>query len=185
MNAITEKIIEIFDQRGNAQYGVEEVTQLQHALQCATLAEEENADIRLVVSALLHDIGHILSEEQIPDSVDDDLHDYHEEKGYHFLLDHFGARIADPVRLHVAAKRYLCTVEPDYLDKLSPTSRKSFFDQGGNMNEEELAAFEAEPHFTEAVQVRRWDDKGKDPEAKTKSIQEFAPQIEHCLTTTA
>lgn len=181
MNEITERILDIFEKRGNAQYGIEEVTQMQHALQCATLAEYENADIRLVISALLHDIGHIISDDDVPETVEEDLHDFHEEKGYQFLLDHFGARIADPVRLHVEAKRYLCTVEPGYIDKLSPTSRKSYLDQGGAMTEDEIADFESEPHFSESVQVRSWDDLAKDPNVKTKTIQDFAPMIEHCL----
>lgn len=181
MNTITQRILQIFDQNGTKKYGIEPVTQRQHALQCASLAKKEGADDQLIVAALLHDIGHIMFAEDIPDSVDENLHDQHEEKAYHWLLEHFGARVADPVRLHVAAKRYLCTIEKNYVDQLSETSQKSFLDQGGLMNGDEKLAFEAESHFKEAVRLRRWDDRAKDPEMETKNIHHFVSVIEKCL----
>lgn len=181
MHEITQKIHSIFEKNGNKNYGVEPVTQLQHALQGATLAVKEEADEELVVAALLHDIGHIMFEDDIPESVSEDLHDHHEEKAYHWVLEHFGARIADPVRMHVAAKRYLCTVDDDYVNQLSETSRKSFFDQGGVMSKKEKTEFESEVHFNEALRLRRWDDLAKDPNAKTKTLDYFIPLIENCL----
>lgn len=98
-----------------------------------------------------------------------------------WILEHFGTRIADPVRLHVAAKRYLCTEDPEYLNKLSPTSKKSFFDQGGAMNRSELNEFEAEPHFKEAVRLRTWDDTAKDADKITQELEYFLPMIESCI----
>jgi [1-hydroxy-2-(trimethylamino)ethyl]phosphonate dioxygenase len=181
MNTIIDRIVNIFDVRGDLAYGSEAVTQRQHALQSATLAEAENSPCELIVSALLHDIGHILDAEELPDSDDRDLDDAHEHRAYEWLLRHFGHCVADPVRLHVAAKRYLCTLEPTYEAKLSPTSHKSYLDQGGPMNATERSAFESEPHFENALRLRRWDDLAKDPQLETQPIEHFRGALEQCL----
>jgi phosphonate degradation associated HDIG domain protein len=181
MSDIIDRILRTFDQRGDLAYGGEAVTQRQHALQAATLAAAEQAGPRLVAAALLHDIGHILDADELPAGTDTDLDDAHEERAYGWLLRHFGPPVADPVRLHVAAKRYLCTVDPAYAGKLSPTSHKSYLDQGGPMNAEERAAFEAEPHFEESLRLRRWDDLAKDPSMATLRIPAFRPALEQAL----
>lgn len=151
---------------------------MQHALQSAHLAVQANANAQLVAAALLHDIGHILNDEEMPGDCDENLDDKHESRGYQFLVEHFGAAIADPVRLHVVAKRYLCTKKPDYEAKLSPTSRKSYYDQGGKMSPEEVQQFEAEPFYQEAIQLRHWDDAAKDPSAETPSMKDFVAVME-------
>ena len=176
-----EQIVQTFSQRGTEKYGAEAVSQLQHALQSGTLAIEEQADNELVIAALLHDIGHILGSRELPHACDDNLDDRHETIGYTFLKRHFGDRVADPVRLHVAAKRYLCTIDPDYEKKLSPTSHKSFLDQGGVMSDDEKREFENEPHFEEALLVRRWDDIAKDPNKQTPEIDDFVPRLREAL----
>ena len=178
MHQDTQTIIEIYESRGSEVYGSEAVTQLQHALQSAVLAEEANAPDTQVVAALLHDIGHIMSEEQLPPSDAMNLDDQHETRAYDWLCARYGAVIADPVRLHVPAKRYLCTIEPDYINALSPTSHKSFLDQGGVMNTQEKGNFESEPHFQEAVALRKWDDLAKDTNRKTPSIQDYADLLD-------
>jgi phosphonate degradation associated HDIG domain protein len=174
---IAETILSIFSTRGGENYANEAVTQLQHAVQCALLAKQDAADSSLIVAALLHDIGHLLHEGELPTDLSDNLDDFHEQKGYAFLKRHFGTLVADPVRLHVAAKRYLCTVEPDYLSRLSPTSLKSFLDQGGLMNLDEVKAFRLEPHYESAVRLRRWDDAAKDPSAVSIAVEEFLAEI--------
>ncbi len=105
-------ILNAFEERGQGKYGSEEVSQLEHALQCATLAIEDGASNQQIVAALLHDLGHIISGDDLPTGLDENLDDMHEERAYQWLLLHFGPDVAEPVRLHVAAKRYLCTVEP-------------------------------------------------------------------------
>ena len=52
-----EAILKLFHERGHSEYGGEPVTQLEHALQCATLAEAEQASPALIAAALLHDAG--------------------------------------------------------------------------------------------------------------------------------
>lgn len=178
---VVQEIVDAFEQRGREKYGAEAVTQLQHALQSAQLALNANESDSLIVAALLHDLGHLLSNDHLPDGCEDNLDDAHESIGHAYLHDHFGPAIADPVRLHVVAKRYLCTVKPAYEQKLSPTSLKSYHDQGGRMSDEEKQAFEEEPHFRAALKLRHWDDTAKDPNAETKPLQHFVPLMRRTL----
>ncbi len=178
MNEILTTIVETFAQRGGEKYADEGVSQLQHALQCAALARQEQADSTLVVAALLHDIGHILGRRGLPENCQEDLDDRHEQVGYAFLKRNFGAAVSDPVRLHVAAKRYLCTKERSYQQRLSPTSYKSFLDQGGMMSAEELFNFEDECYFHDAVRLRVWDDTAKDPDLIVPDIQDYLAELE-------
>jgi predicted HD phosphohydrolase len=158
------------------------VTQLEHAIQSALLAKQANAEDSLIAAALLHDIGHLLGNAPLPTSETQNYDDKHENRAYGWLREHFGARVADPVRLHVAAKRYLCTVDPSYCDFLSPTSLKSFHDQGGVMNAEEKAAFEQEKYFQEALRLRRWDDEAKDPSIVIPAIEEFKGLLQSVMS---
>jgi phosphonate degradation associated HDIG domain protein len=181
---VINHILNAFRQRGDEKYADEGVSQAQHALQTAMLARSHQAPDSLVVAALLHDLGHILSDQDLPESCHENLDDKHEELGFAFLTQHFDAEITDPIRMHVAAKRYLCTIEPDYRQRLSPTSLKSYFDQGGEMNVAEKLAFESEPHFSAAVRLRRWDDLAKDPNATTPDIEFFVPMLEQLVRPT-
>jgi predicted HD phosphohydrolase len=157
------------------------VNQLQHALQAAVLAKTSEAKPSLVAAALLHDMGHFIDEAALPAGSESNLDDKHEYKANHWLRKHFGPKIADPVRLHVLAKRYLCTVDSGYENQLSPTSRKSYHDQGGPMTDDEQTNFESEPMWEDALQLRRWDDQAKDPTMQTPSLEEFLPLIRSCL----
>jgi phosphonate degradation associated HDIG domain protein len=177
-----QTLMELFRERGSERYSDEAVTQLEHAIQCALLAKRSDASSALVCAALLHDVGHLLVGSPLPTSNEEDLDDGHESKGYAWLSKHFGPAVADPVRLHVPAKRYLCTVEPTYQSALSPTSYKSFLDQGGMMTETERQAFEAEPYFMESLQLRRWDDLAKDEHAAIPAVESFLPLIRECMT---
>ncbi len=131
----------------------------------------------LVVAALLHDIGHLLHD--LPeDAPDAGIDDRHETSGHHYLKEHFGPEVTEPVRLHVAAKRYLCAVDPSYQGQLSEPSLVSLRLQGGHMSEEELNAFRASPFWQDAVQLRHWDDEAKVVDLETPSLSHFLPRIE-------
>ena len=175
---IVTEIVDLFAKKGSSNYGGEAVSQLEHALQTAAQAREAGCRPELVCAALLHDVGHLVEGEADTSRDSGLLDDEHEDKGSAWLEKHFEAEISDPVRLHVAAKRYLCTVDKDYLDCLSPASLQSFQEQGGKMSAVEIAEFEAEPNREAAVMVRKWDDNGKTPGRSTPTITDFVADLE-------
>jgi phosphonate degradation associated HDIG domain protein len=159
--ALTLSEIEhLFAVKGDRQYTGEPVTQLEHALQCAQLAEGEGADAPLVVAALLHDLGHMLNDQGETPTLRG-IDDKHQFVALPFLRGLFDEDVLEPIRLHVDAKRYLCAVEPGYWDSLSIASRRSLELQGGIYDVGEAQAFIAQPHARDAVQLRRWDDEAK------------------------
>jgi phosphonate degradation associated HDIG domain protein len=167
-------------EKGQRRYGLHDVTQLQHALQAATLAEQAGGTPALIVAALLHDIGHMvhgLGENPAEDGIDD----RHEALGHAFLQHQFDLDVTEPVRLHVAAKRYLCAIEPDYAALLSPDSILSLGLQGGPMSSAEVKVFRTEIGVEAAVRLRRFDDKAKIKALQTPSLEHFLPYVEHCL----
>jgi phosphonate degradation associated HDIG domain protein len=173
---IIEQISHCFATRGDSEYGGESVTQLEHALQCAWLAEQAGASPELTVASLLHDIGHLLHD--LPDDAPEQgIDDHHENSGYRFLERHFSLAVTEPVRLHVAAKRYLCTVDPQYEAQLSPPSLLSFQLQGGCMSAAELAEFRASVYWEEALSLRRWDDLAKVVDLSTPDLKHYLPLI--------
>ena len=176
---IVDEIRAAFAKRGHEGYG-EGVSQLEHALQCAVFAERAGASEPLIVAALLHDIGHMLHD--LPEDIaDSGVDTQHESLGSAWLSQHFGPEVSEPVRLHVAAKRYLSASEAGYFDLLSEASKLSLRLQGGPMNTEEQAKFGAERFSMEAVALRRWDDEGKLVGMKTPDLRSFEPMIERSL----
>ncbi len=173
-------IATLLEEKGSHRYGLAAVSQLQHALQAALLAEQTGCDAALVTAALLHDIGHMvhgLGEDPAADGVDD----RHEELGRAYLAALFGPDVTEPVRLHVAAKRYLCATEPDYFAKLSPDSVRSLALQGGPMSQGEVAAFRALPQWQAAVQLRRFDEGAKVADLPTPAVAHFLPYLHQSL----
>lgn len=154
--------------RGQEAYLGEPVTVTEHSLQAAALAEADGRPPALVVASLLHDIGWLLHDGPRP----------HEERGAAYLATHFGPEVTEPVRLHVAAKRYLCTIDPDYRSRLSAESRRTLGRQGGLLDEEAREAFAAHPYAADALTLRRYDDRAKVAGARTPDLGHFAPLIE-------
>jgi phosphonate degradation associated HDIG domain protein len=173
--AVTDEILAIYSRRGGASYG-EGVTQNEHALQAAWLAEKSRAAPELITAALLHDIGHLLHD--LPEDIaEQGVDTQHEALGSAWLSQHFGPEVTEPVRLHVAAKRYLCAIEHAYFDALSDASKLSLKLQGGPMSKDEAAAFAALPFARDAVQVRRWDDDAKQIGLETPVFAHFLPHL--------
>lgn len=173
-----EDLERLYAARGGLNYG-EGVTQLEHALQCAALAEEQAAPPALVAAALLHDVGHLLVSED--DAVQAD--DHHEATGARALAQLFGSEVRDPIALHVAAKRYLCFTEPSYYAALSPASQASLALQGGPFDAEAANRFETRQMWQQAVWLRRIDDGGKRDETSRKGFADYLPLLRTLIST--
>ncbi|RZL68131.1 MAG: phosphohydrolase [Variovorax sp.] len=170
-------IVGLFETKGHAQYDGEPVTQLEHALQSAHLAEQQGASSALVSAALLHDLGHLLHDFGGTPTQQglDDLHQY---RCLPFMRALFGPATLEPIRLHVDAKRYLCARESGYLEALSPDSRRSLQLQGGVFDDAQAEAFEALPYAMDAVRLRRWDDTAKVADAGMPELAHFVRHLE-------
>lgn len=164
-----EQILEV---AGRNMYEREDVSQLHHALQTAMLAEMDGAAPSLIAAALLHDVGHIV-DTRFKDGQENDIDRHHEVIGAAFLGRVFPDAVTAPIKMHVAAKKYLCAVEPSYIEGLSKASIRSLGLQGGPMTRDEAAAFIAQPYAEDAVRLRRWDDFAKDPDRKTPPLKHF------------
>lgn len=174
--AITlEHIKALFDGYGSAFYGSEAVTQTQHALQCAHLAERAGEEPALIVAALLHDLGHLLE----ASSRTEDMR--HQEVAAAALAATMEPDVVEPIRLHVAAKRYLCSVDAAYHGTLSQASKDTLVLQGGPYDLAAAEAFIAQPHAEAAVRLRRYDDLAKDPEAVTPPLAHYLPMVARLL----
>lgn len=165
-------VIDLLAERGGADYGNERVTQLAHALQAAAFAEAESGEAALVAAALLHDIGHLIAKRR------PGTDDRHEQIAAGALERLFGPSVAEPVRLHVHAKRWLCATEPGYFATLSAASVRSLQLQGGALRPDEAAAFERLPFAAAATRLRRWDDRAKVPDAAVKPLAEYRALLE-------
>jgi phosphonate degradation associated HDIG domain protein len=179
-DGLVDEIFRVFREQGEAQYLGEEVSLSEHMLQSAAAAKREGAPARLVVAALLHDYGHFIHD--LPeDAAEHGIDTQHEEVAFAFLERHFGREVAEPIRMHVAAKRYLCAVEPTYLEELSPASIHSLELQGGPYDAEQIAAFEASPFAEDAVRLRRWDDVGKSPGLDVPGLEHYRAVLQSAL----
>ena len=159
--ATVDDLFQLYEIEGVEPYG-ESLTQTQHALQCAALARAAGASDALIVASLFHDVGHLVT--GVQNQVDfriDEHDDDHEAIGARVLAPLFGPSVAQPVSLHVTAKRWRCTREPSYYNRLSEASRRSLQAQGGLLSDEECTRFEEHPGFVDALSLREWDDEGK------------------------
>jgi phosphonate degradation associated HDIG domain protein len=179
MNVI-DRLFTLFREKGNGAYFGEAVTETEHALQSAHLAEQSGVAPELIAAALLHDVGHLLH--GLPQDVAErGIDARHEEGGAAWLTRYFGPPVVGPVRLHVAAKRYLCAIVPDYYAGLSDASRRSLHLQGGPMSPEEVRGFEQGPWFRSAVALRRWDDAAKVPGLVVPGLDHYRGCLEAVL----
>lgn len=172
-------ITNILDRHGDREYNGLGLSVMEHMLQSASEAETAHAEIHEVVATLLHDIGHFVVE--FPSDMKNTEDTGHDEVGAGMLEPFFGPEIVEPIRQHVRAKRYLCTVEPSYYDKMTLPVKHTFRLQGGMMSAEEVKEFEALPFAEGATRLRRWCDLGMIPGRKTKKFEGYYPLIESVL----
>lgn len=178
MGLSLEDVEQLFATKGDRMYAGEPVTQLEHALQSAHLAEQAGAAEPLVVAALLHDLGHLINDQGETPTLRG-VDDRHEYVALPFLRDLYGPEVLQPIRLHVDAKRYLCArgdgrmSGSEYWVSLSADSKRSLELQGGIFSAAEADAFIAQPFAADAVRVRLWDDLAKRPDASTPSFEHY------------
>jgi phosphonate degradation associated HDIG domain protein len=170
-------LLRLFKERGDGAYLGEPVSQTEHALQTAWAAEQAGAGSAVIAAALLHDVGHLLHD--LPeDCALAGIDDAHEARGARWLAQHFGPEVAEPVRLHVSAKRFLCATDPTYAGQLSEASLRSLQLQGGPFTPDEAAQFRRHPHAEAAITLRRLDEQAKVPGLPTPSLEHFRPCLE-------
>jgi phosphonate degradation associated HDIG domain protein len=176
MKPTPEDIIHLFTEKGSQLYGSEAISQLEHALQCATLAEAAEKSQELITACLLHDVGHLihdLGDNPATRGIDD----HHEHRAIPLLRQLFSPAVTEPIRLHVEAKRYLCAVDTEYWESLSPASKRSLELQGGIFSPQEADTFINQPHAPEAVQLRVYDDLAKVPNLSTPNLNHFTQYL--------
>jgi putative nucleotidyltransferase with HDIG domain len=167
----------------------EPVSQLEHSLQCAHLAASSSpkSDDETIIAALLHDIGQFIPSEDIQQLLGEKKGRIqnmlintsetnadkvpqtnsvgrisHEDLGGEYLTAlGFPSKVAKLVQAHVAAKRYLCAVDPEYHDLLSDASKQSLIFQGGPMKGTEKDDFASSPWCEDMCRLRKWDDEAK------------------------
>jgi [1-hydroxy-2-(trimethylamino)ethyl]phosphonate dioxygenase len=175
-----DKILDVFHAAGERDYGGERLSQTAHALQCGWLAEKAGASSALITAALLHDIGHLVNpEDRVARQRGED--GFHEVVGGDYLARWFGPEVTEPIKWHVAAKRYLTATEPDYFATLSQGSVRSLELQGGPFTAERAAQFIDRPFAEGAVKVRRWDEGAKIRNLETPPLEHFRPHLEASL----
>jgi phosphonate degradation associated HDIG domain protein len=175
-----DQIVPLLQTRGAEQYGSEAVSQLEHALQCATLAEQAGAGAELITAALLHDFGHLIHDLG-DDPAERGIDDVHQYMALPFLRPLFPDAVLEPIRLHVDAKRFLCAMEAGYWEALSPASKLSLELQGGRYAPEEVERFLRLEFAMDAVKLRRWDDHAKVPGKHTPDLAHFAAVMRSCV----
>lgn len=177
---IVDYLADIFNRRGSETYLGETITMTEHMLQTALNAENAGESSTLVVSALLHDIGHYTGE--FPDDyIEQGVDNRHEYTGAAILEQFFPIEFTAPVRGHVNAKRYLCAVEPDYFAWLSDASVKTLELQGGSFDPIQVAEYEKNPHLNNTIKIRRYDDNGKVPGVITPNIDHYLKIVQQVL----
>jgi putative nucleotidyltransferase with HDIG domain len=155
----------------------EPVSQLEHALQCASLAHRANASTFEVVAALFHDIGHLIAPAGSPEMDGLGICD-HERIGARWLCElGFDARVCELVASHVEAKRYLAWRKKGYYEALSEASRGTLRFQGGPMNEQQARDFENDPLFASKTRLRMWDEAAKDSEHDVPALPAYVERV--------
>ncbi|WP_051342785.1 phosphonate degradation HD-domain oxygenase [Pseudonocardia spinosispora] len=173
---VVDALFTLYADRG-ATYYDEAVTQTEHALQTAALAEADEAPTELVVAALLHDVGHLLVGEHTGHAgflADDQRH---ERIASSVLGRWFPSSVIGPIALHVPAKRYLVATDPGYAASLSTASTRSLAVQGGPMSSAESAAFSRRRYANEACRLRRWDDRAKTEGLRTAPVEHYRDAV--------
>ena len=189
-------IVELLQDHGSSDYIGEPITQLAHSLQCAQLASKNGSDSETVIAALLHDIGQFLPASEVRRVAGEVRHMSsrshdgdasvgrvgHESIGAVYLAEMgFSSKVSALVGSHVAAKRYLCAVDPAYHGTLSDASKRSLEFQGGAMDGTELEGWRKGRWVEEMCRLRKWDDGAKIKGLEVEGLDAYQGMIEEHL----
>ncbi|XP_013387539.1 uncharacterized protein LOC106156700 [Lingula anatina] len=179
-------LFSLYRDYGECDYLGESVTQVQHAIQCAMQAENEGFPHKVILGALLHDVGHLVGLVQKRERMETEGITLgvknHERVGEKYLKSlRFPEEITTFVRGHVNGKRYLVYKDPGYHDKLSPASKMTLVHQGGPMTAEQAKEFEKHPQFEALVRMRTWDDLAKDPNMRMEPLVKYEEMCRNYL----
>ncbi len=164
---------ELYFTFGNIPYAIGEgLSQLEHGLQCAELAQQAGHKREFVLACLLHDIGHLIGARDGLEAMGSLGALNHEQVGADWLLERgFSEYTATLVRHHTTAKRYLAATRPEYMQQLSEASKKTLALQGGPMTEQEQVDFENQVHYLDFIAIRQFDDAAKVPVVEDVQLQ--------------
>jgi 2-amino-1-hydroxyethylphosphonate dioxygenase (glycine-forming) len=182
---VSKKIKNLIEKYGSNDYIGENISQKEHYLQCAMLAEKDNCEKEVIIGALLHDIGHLISIENNLEQIGVYGAKNHEKIGYDFAINYnLGKKIAHLIEYHVQTKRYLVTTDKNYYNNLSDASKKTLEKQGKMMNEKEIIEFNNNPYFKDDLKIREYDDKAKLEDIKLKSLDYYLNIIDTYIVNT-
>jgi phosphonate degradation associated HDIG domain protein len=184
---VTTDVFSLYEKWGSDDYIGEPVSQMDHMLQAALLAEKEGYDEEVVLAAFFHDIGHLVEAIQTVEKMEGVGVKDHEKLGADYLLEKgFSQKLCALVQSHVQAKRYLTFRYPDYYERLSDASKQTLVYQGGRMTEEEAGVFENDPNYSIYIKLREWDDKAKEQQVALPPLQYFRQMtIRHLMAQTS
>lgn len=175
-----------FDKARRIRYGESAVTELEHALQCAELADQAGADDELVFACMLHDVGrYAVPQEQVSDTLQDvgvvDGARGHGELGAHLMANMLPARSLFCIRYHAESKLYLCQTNPNYKAKLAGASVKTLAVQSSNCDEARLDELSRHRWWQDAIKVRVWDDAAKVKGRETRPLDYWIGRLDKFL----
>jgi phosphonate degradation associated HDIG domain protein len=181
---ITDEIMNLYEEHGGAEYAGEKVSQLEHMVQAAQLAEAQGYEEEVVLAAFLHDIGHISEAARGGNEMDGFGIKDHEELGAEYLRGKgFSKKVTRLVESHVEAKRYLTFKDAAYYANLSEASKRTLEYQGGPMTEDEATAFEQYPLFDLIIRMRNWDEQAKIEHQPLPDLRRYREMMLHHLQT--
>ncbi|XP_033629904.1 2-amino-1-hydroxyethylphosphonate dioxygenase (glycine-forming)-like [Asterias rubens] len=185
-----EAIFDLYQRFGANDYIGEPVSQTEHMVQCAMLAEREGEPTEVILGALFHDIGHLVGMQENAGNMETDGTVLgirgHEDVGQQFLEQlQIPRSVSVFAKGHVDAKRYLVYKDPGYYDRLSEASKMTLVHQGGPMTAEEARAFEDEPQLEAILKMRTWDERAKDPSAEIHPLERYQQMCKELLLSNA
>ena len=181
-------IVDSYQTAAKTQYGEEAVTELEHSLQCAELADKAGADEELVLACLLHDVARFaVPQDEVSDTLEKaDIHKTakgHGMKAAELMSDFLPENSLFYIQHHAEAKQYLCQTQPGYKEKLSAASIKTMKVQSLDTDSEKLDALSKHPWWNDAVRLRVWDDAAKVKGKETRSLDYWLARLNRFLVT--